>query len=417
MGMLDLIHRAREKDAAAARKLEKSLNARLAAAGLPPKDASDFTLGKPSTLRGWDVIKTLLEREGGLTPVEEEKIQRGRESVCIEEAVTAHRARGGTADDPFERWNAIVSLGLDSDPHYLVEKEKAVEEAESRLISERSAAIRERVAAGESLPDPEWPDGEPIPPRLATTGYGALIEWEAIRQLGLSDSPRYQLCRKAAMDAMGDVSRRRGDFGKLLESYRQETAASKPESQQPGVPNGFVETEIFIPLAAFANPRRGIWVVRYHPEFGLVQGRILEDSCYDRGAGDYPGSRGKRVKEFRPIVSLLLNDVNFRMCKGLRKKSVWRVAGEPPLIIGRDKATAATFDALAYPPRFDSRDDAECFLRGVTDSLLFGRPYRSRLHALATHTGLDFSQGRSPIGNPSAASGSLSFLAEYRLRY
>lgn len=368
MGMLDLIHRAREKEAAAAIEMEKSLDARLAAAGLPPKDAADFTLGKPSTLRGWDVIRTLLEREGGLSPVEKEKIQRGRESVCIEEAVAAHRARRGKADDPFGRWDAIVSLGLDSDPHYLVEKEKAAKQAESRLIWERGDAIRERVEAGESLPDPEWPDGEPIPPRLAKAGYGALIKWEAIRELGVADAPRYESRRKAAIDAMGEVSRRRGDFGKLLDTYRREPAPSTPENQQPVAPAGFVETEISIPLAALANSGRSIGVVRYHPELGLVQGRILEDSVYVRGAGGYPGSRGARVKEFRPTVKLLLEEVYFRKCKGLRKQSVWRVTGEPPLIVGRDKPTAATYDALSYFTHFDSWADAERFLLGTVES-------------------------------------------------
>lgn len=368
MGITDLMRRAHEGQAAAIREMEKAINERLQTVGLPPMASSDFRNGRPATMRGWDLYQSLLEREGKLTPDEKTTIKRGRESVSIDEEVAVRRARNGATDDPFERWNTIVSLGLDSDPHYLGEREKARRAAEYRLIWQRTEAIRERVKAGESLPDPMLPDGEPITPDFALVGQGALIEWQAISELGFANDPHYSPRREAAMEAMGDVSRRRGDFKKILESYRRQDVTSAPESHQLGVPNGFVETEVSIPIAAFANPGPEIGVVRYHPRLGLIHGRVVEESHYDRGAGGYPGSRGARVKDFRLSVSLLLEEVNFRRCRVLRKHSVWRVVGDPPLIVGRSKPIASTFNELSYFQRFDTKDAAESFLRGTTES-------------------------------------------------
>lgn len=80
-----------------------------------------------------------------------------------------------------------------------------------------------------------------------------------------------------------------------------------------------------------------------------MRGHVLELSHYDRGAGSYPGSRSAKVKEYVPSVALLLKQVDFRKCKGIRKQSVWRVINNPPAIVGREKPTASTELSLSYP--------------------------------------------------------------------
>ena len=240
--------------------------------------------------------------------------------------------------------------------------------AEARQIRILTEAIRKRVKAGASLPDPRYEGAEPIKPEFASTNHGALMEWQAILELGLADDPHYRLERKAAMDAMLRVSERRGDFEKMLEAFRHRPAVSTPDAQQPLPPNNFVETQISIPIDALATSCKDIGVVRYHPELGLVQACVTKNSWYDRGAGSFPVSCGARVTEYRPSVSLLLEQVNFRKCKGMRKQSVWRVVNDPPVVIGRDKSTDTTFEKLWYPDRFDSREEAEKFLVGTIES-------------------------------------------------
>lgn len=225
MGMLDLMDKARARQAAAAAVAEKSLDDRVLAAGLPPKLGGDFKQGLPVTLRGWDLYRSLLEREGALTPQAEEEIRRGREAALIDDAMLASGEGEAAEQDPFRRWKAIVSLGFDSDAHYGPEYEKASRASESNRIRERRKEIEERLKAGGTLPDPEHKYAEPILPRFAHLGQGALVTWQAIVELGLSEDPFYRRDREAAFRAMGDVSRRRGDFKKMLDSHRNQSDA------------------------------------------------------------------------------------------------------------------------------------------------------------------------------------------------
>lgn len=224
--MLDLMNKARARQAEEADAADKSLDDRVLAAGLPAKSGGDFNQGRPVTLGGWDLYRSLLEREGALTPQAEEEIRRGREAVLIDDAMLAS-GDGETAEqDPFRRWKAIVSLGFDADAHYGPEYEKASRASESHRIWERRKQIEERLKAGGTLPDPEHKDAEPILPRFAHLGQGALVTWQAIVELGLSEDPFYRRDREAAFRAMGDVSRRRGDFQKILDSHRNLSNAS-----------------------------------------------------------------------------------------------------------------------------------------------------------------------------------------------
>lgn len=220
--MLDLIDKARARQAAAA---EKSLDDRVLAAGLPPKLGGDIKQGIPVTLRGWDLYRSSLEREGAMTPQAEAEIRRGREAALIDNAMLASGEGEAAEQDPFRRWKAIVSLGFDSDAHYGPEYEKASRASESNRIRERRNEIEERLKAGGTLPDLEHNDSEPILPKFAHLGQGALVTWQGIVELGLSEDPFYRRDREAAFRAMGDVSRRRGDFQKILDSHRNQSDA------------------------------------------------------------------------------------------------------------------------------------------------------------------------------------------------
>lgn len=314
MSMLDLMAKTNAKQAVRVREMDLALDDRLKAAGLPPKSKGDFLQGLPVSLQGWDTYESLLEREGNLTPEERENILRGRESI---------------------------------------------------RIRERRKQLEIRIKNGENLPDPEYEGGDPVSPKYAFLGQGALITWQAIRELGLSDDPYYQHKREAARNAMGDVLRRRGDFRKILESYSHAPISVPPRS---ALPDGFIETEVSIPKAAFSQPLSHTVVVRYHTEFGLLHGHVIKQGYYDRGAGSYPGSRGARVVEFRVGVSLLLELVDFRKCRGIAKRSVWRTFGDPPVIVGREKSTNAIEDRLFCLRAFDSFEAASDFLNGKTES-------------------------------------------------
>lgn len=317
MSITDLMAKGYAKEAERARELELALEARLSAAGLPPSSKGDFEKAMPVTLQGWDTYELLLVQEGNLTPEERENIRRGRESL---------------------------------------------------RIRERRKDLEVRIGKGESLPDPEYEGGEAVSPKYALLGQGALITWQAIRELGLSGDPHYRREREAANSAMGEVSRRRGDFRKLLESHQDPALAPLPKLRQTPAPPGFVETEIAIPRVAFSRPLTHSTVVRYHSEFGLIESRIFKDSYYDRGAGGYPGSNGSRVTEYRVSTSLLLELVDFRKYKGTAKQSVWRTFGDPKVIVGREKSSNAILDRLHCYRSFGSLEAARDYLDGKVES-------------------------------------------------
>lgn len=103
MGVGEQMRRLHEKEEALQMQREKALDARIQAVGLPPKNQADFKSEKPITFRGWDLYETLLNREGTLDALEEDVIQRGRESILIDEAVANRRGSESQKDDPFER--------------------------------------------------------------------------------------------------------------------------------------------------------------------------------------------------------------------------------------------------------------------------------------------------------------------------
>jgi hypothetical protein len=325
-------------------------NRRLLASGLPEATRQDFddSLGGqygdvwPRTRTGWAIFVSLREKEGGLSAKDHEDIKYGLEDI---------------------------------------------------LISEKMKEIQVRLESGGALQDPSWPDtSPPIPADIALSQRArSILHWSSIKELGLDKDEHYNWVLSSARSEMYDIARQRGDFEKFFESLRPLYVASSASAQEPQLPADYRLIEIYIPIDALKHKSDGLDFVRYHPNFGLVHGWVSEDSYYDRGAGSYPGSRGARVKVYWPFVCLLLEDVDFRKCKEIRKQSVWRVAGDPPVILGRDKSTVASRNALSYGCRFDTKENALSFMTGSIESTFvrdtlpvvvekYGSGFRLRFH-------------------------------------
>lgn len=305
----------------------KQFNQRLLAAGLPEANRSDFddSFGgqygavRPRTRAGWAIFVSLREKEGGLTSAERDEVRYGLEQI---------------------------------------------------LISEKMEEIRTRLEAGGALPDPVWPDSSP--PILAEFALSSrargIFRWSAIKELGLDTDQHYSGVYRSAQSERHDVARQRGDIEKYFESLRPVYKLSTASGQELQSPSDFQKVDVFVPFAALKDGSKGLDFIRYHPKHGLVRGWISENSYYDRGAGSYPGSRGARVKEFRPMFRLLLEDVDFRKCRDFKKTSVWRVVSDPPIILGRSKSTQTFQNDLYYGKKFDSKEDAGRFLIGTIES-------------------------------------------------
>lgn len=305
----------------------RQFNQRLLAVGLPEANRSDFddSFGgqygavSPRSRTGWNIFVTLREKEGGLTAEEHDKVKYGLQQI---------------------------------------------------LVSEKMDEIRIRLESGGSLPDPVWPDSSPpIPAEFALSiSASSILRWSAIKELGWDTDQHYSGVYRSAQSERHDFARKRGDTEKFFESLRPVYKHSSASEQEPQPPLDFLKIDVLIPSVALRHDSENLDFIRYHPKHGLVRGWISENSYYDRGAGSYPGSRGARVKEFRPMFRLLLEDVDFRKCRDFKKTSVWRVVSDPPIILGRSKSTQTFQNDLYYGKKFDSKEDASRFLIGTIES-------------------------------------------------
>ena len=305
----------------------KQFNLRLLTAGLPEANRLDFDCStggqygavSPRSRTGWAIFTSLRKKEGGLTAEEHDEVKYGLEKIHI---------------------------------------------------SEKMEEIRIRLEAGASLPDPVWPDTSP--PILAEFALSlraeSIFRWSAIKELGLDTDQHYSGVYRSAQSESLDFVRQRGDIEKYFESLRPVYKVSSAFEQEPQPSSDFQKINVLIPFAALKDKSIILDFLRYHPKHGLVRGWISENSYYDRGAGSYPGSRGARVKEFRPMVRLLLEDVDFRKCRDFKKTSVWRVVSDPPVILGRSKSTQSFQNDMYYGKKFDSKEDASGFLIGTIES-------------------------------------------------
>ena len=135
-----------------------------------------------------------------------------------------------------------------------------------------------------------------------------------------------------------------------------------PEEQELPLVDGFVSMNINIRLDSIKDLNRSMSYVRYHPNYGLLQGWISVYTVYDRGAGGFMAGRGARVKWFTPQIDLFLENINLRKCKGLVKKLAWRVTGSPPVIVGRYRITETIRAALRCNQSFSDMATAERYL-------------------------------------------------------
>ena len=140
-----------------------SLEQRCQSAGLTPPSREDFDGVRPRTRHGWKTSELLLEAEGLLNEVEKQKIQRGLELISI---------------------------------------------------YERRDEIRQRLAAGADLPDPQWPNAAPnIPADVALSRQASdIVLWTAIKELGLDKTNAYDGYFKQAQVQMYRIAKARGDF-------------------------------------------------------------------------------------------------------------------------------------------------------------------------------------------------------------
>ena len=143
---------------------------------------------------------------------------------------------------------------------------------------------------------------------------------------------------------------------------------TSPEEQELPLVDGFVSMDINIRLDSIKDLNRSMSYVRYHPNYGLLQGWISVYTYYDRGAGQFMAGRGAWVKWFTPEIDLFLENINFRKCKGLVKKLAWRVTGSPPVIVGRYRSTETIRAALRCNQRFGDMATAERYLKGTIES-------------------------------------------------
>lgn len=140
-----------------------SLEQRCQSAGLTPPSREDFDGVRPRTRYGWKTFELLLEAEGLLNEVEKQKIQRGLELISI---------------------------------------------------YERRDEIRQRLAAGADLSDPQWPNSAPnIPAEVALSNRASdIVLWTAIKELGLDKTNEYAGYFNQAQVQMYRIAKARGDF-------------------------------------------------------------------------------------------------------------------------------------------------------------------------------------------------------------
>jgi hypothetical protein len=291
------------------------LQARCRRAGLPTFNKNDFDGSHPITRSGWECQRKLLEAEGRL-----------------DEAV-AHE---------IERWLEGIS------------------------IHERESEIRRRLQNGSELPDPRWPDAAPkISPEVALSAQASDVRrWTAIKELGLDKDGAYRSVYEDAMLQMYRIAQDRGDFAQMSSGSSRKSA----ESHAPQTPRGFVEVTVVIPISALFDTSESVQFVRYHLKYGLVQGVVHKRSYFDRGAGRSPGSSGGRVTSYEPSVRPLLEAVNLRRLRGMRKKSVWRVTGSPEVLLGRDKSLQAMrYELIPHRTHWE-KSDVERLFTGELDS-------------------------------------------------
>jgi hypothetical protein len=315
MGMFEGYRRLAEKN----KRDWQAFVDRFQSTGLPCPDSRDFDGCRPVTRAGWDVYRSLLEKEGRVTAAEDLKIRRGLEGIAIRE---------------------------------------------------REEEIRLRLRGGAKLPDPQWPATSPsIPGDVAlTNGASDVVQWSAIKDLGLDQDEYYRPVLSRARLQMYDIARHRGDFKGFLETVRPTLKNATMGQKSTALPSNFREVEITIPLVALKDTGLPMRAIRYHPEYGLIQGYAEKYEYYDRGASSFPGGRGSRVRNHYAAVRLLMENVNFRRCKGLALKSVWRVTGAPEIVVGRQISNRTFEEAMSCSHRFSSAYEVEKYLSGELES-------------------------------------------------
>lgn len=306
----------------------EALVLRFQLAKLPSPDPIEFYDNRPTTRSGWAKFSALLAHENLLNETAQTEIKLGLESIDIRE---------------------------------------------------KEADIRQRIVKGESLHDQASSSAltEVPPDSLLKAGTMSIIRWAAIKELGLDANGFYDsVQRRAAEEAAAEkyrIAKARGDFRVFWENVRPAKPKSSAAKQEPSIPSGFVATELTIPISAFKDSAGLCSFIRYHPTHGLVQGSILSSSYYDRGAGNSPGARGKRVTQFYPVIRSFLEAVNLKKLNTLAKKSTMRILESTGAVVGLEKTGASLVAEMHVNDRFWSQEEVEKFLKGDIESIFVSR--------------------------------------------
>jgi len=204
-----------------------------------------------------------------------------------------------------------------------------------------------------------------------TSEARSIVHWAAIKELGLDRSGEYNYFLAQAELDLFKIKKARGDFNdfyKLIGILPSPPKPSSKEIQTPRVPEGFIETTLVVNANDLKEPNGDVRLIRYHLKFGLVQGFMTRRSYFDRGVGKFPGAPGARVTECKPVVLAFLDRLNIRNFKYLRKESVWRVTGNPQLVIGRDKTIEAITKEICGDIVFSRAKRIEQFFNGSIES-------------------------------------------------
>jgi hypothetical protein len=322
----------RKKESEQRRIRKAEYEQRLIKAGISEFEAisSEFHRQDPSSIAGWELHRELLKREGMLTQEVTEFIENGISRV-EQETKEAERTRR-IKEHVIERMNLII----------------------------------ERINSGQPLPNPIQVNGEAIPARLALWGEKNLVKWAAIVELGHQKELIFQHDFDNARNTERYIWKL--SYERLKEKntlLKEKDISRNPESQYTTLTKKLTPISISIPKACTKNMKSKVRYLRYHPEFGLIQGSIKLTRYFERGAGGFM-SGGAMISEYYAEVDVFLEGIDIRTISPVlrRHKNVWATLGDSDLLIGRNRSNNLIKKNLNPDLLFMSKLEIQKFFEG-----------------------------------------------------
>lgn len=300
--------------------------ARLNAAGLQPLEDQHYSEGNPSSEPAWELHKKLLQTEGNLTALASDQIEAGMQGVRLRE---------------------VENL------------------------------VGQELKSGGEIPHPFNARMPNITAKYALSSSGeTLVRWESIRRLGWAESPRYSGQKSSAARAIQLWEYQQIDQKAFWQSVQHRPEIASSDNQQAEIPEGFVEIQIVIPKTSIKSATTKFANIRYHPQYGLVVGKIVKKKYFDKGAGGFMSGRGAFVINYTPVVELLVPLVNSRaVTPKVRMVSGWCLTVDSNVAIGRARSGAVALRALGCSDNFASAAEAQGYFSGVLESHFLGETF------------------------------------------